>query len=254
MKQCEASKGSVRPGRRRHSHAAALLASALIAGPAIGGDRAAIDVIGYSQDSRYFAFEEYGIRDGSGFAYSSIYLIDLSTDRWVIGTPVQITADSEDEPLGVVREAAQAEAGEALSALGVVEPAEFAALLGDGVPDDDGQTLRFGVPGFGTGAPRGDYRLELSSFPARAASPCAEWFSFEPLGYELVIADGDNRRLIHRDSTLPRSRGCPQAYRLYGVVLPFGGTSISDAVALISVYAGGFEGPDRRFVAVPLGL
>jgi hypothetical protein len=36
--------------------------------------------------------------------------------------------------------------------------------------------------------------------------------------------------------------------------MPFMSPSIADAVAIISVYPGGFEGPDRRFLAVPLGL
>jgi hypothetical protein len=38
------------------------------------------------------------------------------------------------------------------------------------------------------------------------------------------------------------------------MVMPFQGTTLSNAVAIISVYPGGFEGPDRRFLAVPLGL
>jgi hypothetical protein len=36
------------------------------------------------------------------------------------------------------------------------------------------------------------------------------------------------------------------------VVLPFGAGDIEDGVAIVSVYPGGFEGPDRRFIAVPL--
>ena len=40
----------------------------LLVTPALAGDRALIDVIGYSQDTDYFAFEEFGIQDGSGFA------------------------------------------------------------------------------------------------------------------------------------------------------------------------------------------
>jgi fructose-bisphosphate aldolase class II len=42
------------------------------------GDRALIDLIGYSHDLRYLAFEEYGVSDGIGVAYSNIYIVDLS--------------------------------------------------------------------------------------------------------------------------------------------------------------------------------
>jgi predicted secreted protein len=41
---------------------------ALAATPALAGDRALIDYIGFSPDARYFAFEEFGIQDGSGCA------------------------------------------------------------------------------------------------------------------------------------------------------------------------------------------
>jgi predicted secreted protein len=49
---------------------------------------------------------------------------------------------------------------------------------------------------------------------------------------------------------LPKSRGCPTDYRLYAVVAPF--QQAEPRIALISSYPFGFEGPDRRFLAVPL--
>lgn len=233
---------------------ASLLAALTLAGPALAGDRALVDIIGYSEDARYFAFEEFGIQDGSGFAYSSIYVVDLSTDSWVVGTPIRQQADDEGVSLSQIRAEVQLQAAPQLDDFNIAVPAEYAALLGDGTPGSDGGSLRFGSPGYGPGAVSGDYELRLTSFPTAAVAPCAEWFSVEPMGYQLIIADNGSERLIHRDGALPRSRGCPVTYRLYGVVLPFDAGSISHAVALISVYPGGFEGPDRRFIAVPLGL
>lgn len=228
----------------------ALMAMAL---PAMAGDRAALDIIGYSEDAQFFAFEEYGVQDGSGFAYSSIYIVELSSDSWVMGTPIKVQAEGEDTSLASVRAQAMAEAAEKIEALGIDYPADMIALNGDGAGEGDAQTLRFGVPGYLPGSVLTDNELLLTSFATTAAAPCEEWFSVEPLGYELAIAEGESERLIHRDGALPRSRGCPTAYRLYGVVLPYMAQSIEDAVALISVYPGGFEGPDRRFIAVPLG-
>ncbi|WP_170848318.1 DUF2259 domain-containing protein [Devosia sp. YR412] len=221
--------------------------------PAWAGDRALLDVIGYSEDARYFAFEEFGIQDGSGFAYSSIYVVDLSSDSWVIGTPIKLVAEDEAETLQQLRAKVQAQAAGQLGELGVDVPAELVALVGDGVPENDGQVLRFGAPGYGPGEVSGDHELLLSTFPTTAVSPCAEWFAVDPLGYALSITEGEGERLVHRDGNLPRSRGCPTGYRLYGVALPFQAQDVADAVVLISVYPGGFEGPDRRFIAVPLG-
>lgn len=233
---------------------ASLFGLLVLALPALAGDRAAIDVIGFSEDARYLAFEEFGVQDGSGLHYSSIYLIDLSTDSWVVGTPFRVEAEAETMPLAAVRAQVRAEADEALSTLGIAFAADLVALVGDGAPGTDGLSLHFGVPGHEPGMVLGDYQLRLSRFTTRAAAPCKEWFSVEPQGYELEIADGSSARLIHRDEALPRSRGCPTDYRIYGVVMPYMSSSISDAVALISVYPGGFEGPSRRFLAVPLGL
>jgi predicted secreted protein len=233
---------------------ASALAVLVLAGPALAGDRALVEVIGYSENGQYFAFEEFGIQDGSGFAYSSIYIIDLSTDSWVVGTPLREQADDEGVSLSQIRAEVQLQAAPDIEGFGIDVPAEYAALIGDGEPGNDGQTLRFGSPGYQPGDVSGDYELRLSTFPTTAVAPCAEWFSVDPMGYQLLIADKGSERLIHRDGALPRSRGCPVSYRLHGVVLPFNAGSISQAVALISVYPGGFEGPDRRFIAVPLGL
>ena len=64
--------------------ASALLAASLTlfsAAPALAGDAAQFDPIGFSEDGRYFAYEEYGIQDGSGFPYATIYLVDLIAQR-----------------------------------------------------------------------------------------------------------------------------------------------------------------------------
>lgn len=222
--------------------------------PAMAGDRALIDYVGFSQDFRYFAFEEFGIQDGSGFAYSNLYVIDLESDSWVVGTPVRFQAESEEASLEDVRQMVADKAAGHVSEFGIGVPVEIAALIGDGVPDNPARSLVFGAPGYLPGAVSGQYTLNLSTFTTQATSPCGEWFDIEPKGYELSIADSGTTRLVHRDQNLPRSRGCPMDYRIHSVVMPFLGATLSNAVAIISVYPGGFEGPDRRFLAVPLGL
>lgn len=222
--------------------------------PAQAGDRALIGYIGFSQDFRYFAFEEYGIQDGSGFAYANLFVVDLSSDSWVVGTPIRVRAEEEARSLGDVRAEALHRAESHIAEFGIDVPVETVALIGDGVPDHDGKSLLFGAPGYLPGAVSGRYTLNVSTFVTSATSPCIDWFGVDPEGYELRITDSGTERLVHRDGALPRSRGCPLDYRIYAVVMPHMGTTLSNAVAIISVYPGGFEGPDRRFLAVPLGL
>ena len=56
--------------------------------PARAADNAERAVVGFSPDGRYFAFEQYGVQDGSGFPYSEIFVIDLNANKWVKGSPV----------------------------------------------------------------------------------------------------------------------------------------------------------------------
>jgi predicted secreted protein len=224
-----------------------------VALPALAGDRALLELVGYSGDGRYFAFEEFGIQDGSGFAYSNLYVIDLPRDGWVAGTPFRLRVDDEDVALAEVRRRNRDAAAQTLARLDIGVPAQIAAMVGDGEPDPAAASLAFGVPGYGPGEAIGDYRLELETFPAQALEPCEVYLNEKAKGYALTLVGDGETRTLHRDTLLPRSRGCPLAYRLHALVLPMNETTLERAVALVSVYPLGFEGPDRRFIAIPLG-
>lgn len=222
---------------------------ALTAGATLGGDRALADFIGYSDDGRYFAFEEYGVQDGSGFPYATIYVIDLAADRWVPGSPYRIRLESEDADVEAARDDAHEQAEPKLDELEIGGGVDIIALNGDGEPND-GRSLRYGRPGYGLDAPADLYELTLETFPADSPENCETYLGERALGYAL-IRDGED---VYRDTgALPRSRGCPLGYRIHAVVAPppwlF---EVSAPVAIVSVYPFGFEGPDRRFLAVPL--
>jgi predicted secreted protein len=222
--------------------------------PALAGDRALIDYVGFSPDYRYFAFEEFGIQDGSGFAYSSVYVIDLLADRWLANTPIRVQAEDETTALGAVRQDALAKARTHIEALDISVPADLIALNGDGEPDRESLSLPFGIPGYLPSMLLEEFELTLATSAATTTDPCEDWFGIAPQGFSLHLTQGGEARLIHQDGVkLPASRGCAFNYRLYSVVMPVSALTLEHAVAIISVYPGGFEGPDRRFLAVPLG-
>lgn len=237
--------------------AASALALSLLMGfaqPVLAGDRALIDFIGYSDDFRYFAFEEFGIQDGSGFAYSNVYVIDLPADRWLAKTPIRVQAEDEATGLGAVRAEALGKAQSHIETLNISVPADLIVLHGDGAPDREAKALEFGIPGYLPSMLLEEFELSLSTKPATTNDPCEEWFGTEAQGFALTLTDENGERIVHDDGEkLPASRGCAFNYRLYGVVMPFYTLSLEHAVAIVSVYPGGFEGPDRRFLAVPLG-
>lgn len=255
MRRNAAPRASGRPGILL-SLVLALLAWLPPSGAALAGDAALIDFLGYSKDRDHFAFEEYGIQDGSGLAYSSIYIVELSTDRWVKGTPYRVQAPESDpdKPLTTVRGEARLRAQADLDALEISEPARILALIGDGAVDADAHLLRFADPVCcGAGAISDDIQtLRLETFESDTAFDCMGLVGQKGLGYALTLSAGGAERELHRDKgRLPLSRGCPMDYRLYAVVDAFdtGGRH----VAIVSTHPFGFEGPDRRFLAVPLG-
>src|SRR5262245_56328149 len=129
--------------------AASLLAVLMLTLPVFAAERALIDFIGFSEDARYFAFEEFGIGDGSGAAYSTIYVIDLSEDKWVAGSPFAVdTLDDEnpeERPLSEVRAEVLALAQPMLEDLGITDPVQIVALNGDG-EHTDRTTLSWWTP------------------------------------------------------------------------------------------------------------
>ena len=152
------------PGVRRWVWVSSLLCMASWHSPAAAGDQALIDFIGYSADLRYFAFEEYGIQDGSGSAYSSVYLIDLQADAWVAGTPYRAASREDEKSLVETRLEAQSAAMARIRDLKIDTPVQIAALSGDGAVGPATE-MRFGFPSWGPpGATQGDYTLTLDTF------------------------------------------------------------------------------------------
>jgi predicted secreted protein len=223
--------------------AAGILVGLSLMTPVLAGDRAAISLLGFSEDGRYFAFEEFGVQDGSGFPFSSIQVIDLVTDKWVAGAPFKARIDDETARQADARSEAAAQANGPMADAGISVPAEFIALNGDGEPMD-GKSLPYGGVGYGFDQPRDVRVVTLETLPLPAPKGCPEQPGTSYAGFALQQSGVE----LHRDASIPASRACPMDYRIYGIVAPFGG---EPSVAIVSVYSLGFEGPDRRFIAVP---
>ena len=227
---------------------------ALAAVPALAGDAANFAALGFSADGRYFGYEEFGVQDGSGFPYSNIFILDVAEDKWVGGSPFRVRHDEESPTLAGVRTEAMAKAAGALAELDITEPAVIEALNGDGEVGHHGTTLVFGARGFGMDPPPNPVTLEIETFESTSTVRCVEDFSFDPpVGFALTLEAGGKTTELHRDASVPASRNCTVAYRPFGIVAPVNWSWLGRTpVAIISVFSHGFEGPDRRFIAVPV--
>jgi predicted secreted protein len=234
--------------------ASTLASMALLAAPAQAGDAAQFNPLGFSADGRYFAFEAYGIQDGSGFPYASLTILDVAEDKWAAGSPFDVRMEDDTATMADARDAVRAEAEAQLDALELTTPALTVALNGDGEPAGDGSLLSFGKPGYGLDALQDPATLSLTTTLPDYTGPCTTDYGFDPpVGYVLTLETSTGSTELHADQAIPASRGCTVAYRLYGVFAPlewaYKGLT---PVAVLSVYTHGFEGPDRRFIAVPV--
>jgi predicted secreted protein len=233
---------------------ASLVALGLFAGPALAGDAAQFNPLGFSGDGRYFAFEEFGIQDGSGFPYANLTILDVAGDSWAAGSPFRIRLEEDTASLTEARDEARAQAEPHFDSLAIATPALTVALNGDGEPAGDGSLLSFGKPGYGLDGLQDPATLTLTTTLPDYSGPCTTDYGFDPpVGYALTLETVGGSTELHADQSIPASRGCTVAYRLYGVFAPLDWAYKGlTPVAVLSVYTQGFEGPDRRFIAVPV--
>jgi predicted secreted protein len=222
------------------------LLAALAPASAVAGDYAERNVIGFSPDGAYIAFVEYGVQDGSGFPYANAYVIATATDSWVKDTPVRVLLEDESATLS----AAYAEAVNGIRPLidqhaiatppVVVASNPFTEISAD--PHVVGFLTRMPVPPDTTGA----YTLALTEIALPAANCPDMGTPFQ--GFRLVLTGPNGAvSILNDDKQIPASRRCPLGYRISDVLLD---PSRAVMAVLIDVMSVGFEGPDRRFLAV----
>lgn len=225
--------------------------AALLAAPARAGDTAEAEVLGFADG--LFAFEEYGVQDGSGFPYANIYVIDTESDAWVDGTPIRVRIDDE----GATLAAARAEAAARLAAAfgdrfdGARALTLAASPLGEVGADPVRLAFAPIIPSNPMADPETVYEARLDLYYApTAAENCITYIGDRPMGARLIVErEGGGSAVLSEDETVPRSRGCPITYRISRVVVPVAWPPDRVAV-LLSVFTPGFEGPQRRFIAV----
>ena len=231
--------------------AGALVATVFACGMAMAGDYAQREILGFSPDGRTFAFEEFGVQDGSGFPYSSIYVVDTSDDSWVAGTPIRVRRDDETVPLATARADARKQSSALLNKYGIVPIGE--TLVSNPMTEigADPYVVRFLTnPYVHTDR---FWTLTLTPIPFADPPGCENLGPVQ--GVRLVLRNADGaEQTLQEDTKLPASRGCAQDYAISDVVFLDPESAAPVLAVLLSVYTVGFEGSDRRFLAVTTPL
>lgn len=230
-----------------------LLTTATMASAADNAERA---VIGFSPDGRYFAFEQYGVQDGSGFPYAEIFVVDLDANQWVKGSPFRQRLDDELAPVSAARASAAKAASSLLGKLKTTEPGKMLAAQLPTQAVADRHRIGFDPFYLSQTNQKGDrYTLKLDLVPFAAPESCyAE--DGKQMGFKLTIKDNESgqEKEVHKDISIPSSRYCPRDYDISDVITYRPASGTSRQVALIGVYMRGFEGVNRRNIAVPFAL
>lgn len=221
--------------------------------PAVAGDAAELEILGFNADGSIFAFEEYGIQDGSGFAYATRYFIDMATDSFVSGTPVRVMLEEDGLSVEDARKAAMEQSQ---------------SIVPDAVlRENRGRLAGFNAISEMSADP---HRMEVNPRPVfppidASLSLRLEEIGFQPpelcegltqrhVGFRLVqvaTVPGEPAKLLHEDESIPESRSCPEGYRIGAVQTFFPKAGPPVFVVMIAVRRLGFEGPDHRWIAVP---
>jgi predicted secreted protein len=251
----------IRSLRSGLSSAAVLLA--LTASQACASDAPETVAVGYSPDGRYFAFEQYGTQDGSGFPYADIYVIDLATNSWVKGTPIRTMTEDETATLGTTRRKAAADAAAVLIAHSISEPALSLASLPATEVQADRTTVTFdpyyrhmggSVPVAPADLWGSRYTLKVMASEATPKPDHCKDYEEPVMALKLTLTDlkSGKEQVVHADTDIPKSRGCPTGYDIDKILAPAAESQDIRLLALIGVYRYGFEGQDRRMIAIPI--
>lgn len=206
-----------------------------------------IRIIGYSKDGRYFAYETFGVSDGSGSPYAAIYVLDVANDTSAEGTPVRSEFGEEEHPTALPAQMQVRQiAAPILAKLDIRYPWRELASVSAGQQVSGPHELQFkrytNISDLRT--------VKLMEFDLDAAQKC----SGQTKGFALAIAKGGEPLTeVYRNKRLPKSRYCSQGYKLARVI-DFGNERTQASVVLVHKFSPGFEGMGASFVAIPVML
>lgn len=216
---------------------------------AIAGDAATVNVIGFSSDGSYLAVEQYGMQDGSGFAWSEILFIDVQQNSYA-ANPEQILGDQE-ETLATVRSAVFRASREKLLELKIETTQLGKRLVHHPLTDQsaDPHQITFSStdPLYGLYYESFELRLTESDSTQR----CDYWPDAAIRKLRLTLTDPEKVvHVLQDDQQVPASRGCALRYRIQDVYL----YQASAIAVFINLFSPGFEGENMRFLVITATL
>jgi predicted secreted protein len=227
------------------------------------GDYATLNFIGFSNDGKYLAFEEYGTHDGSGFPYANIYFINVEKNSYAAApvkkrfddSSMKVFDESKIPGEDVMRSQAKKAAAANLKKFKIVQgntgEMVVARLLTDLNVGSTGQNnespdqvIEF-TDYRGSSYYEREYALLLKTSEIKTKD--CEYSSDAVLKLDLTLKDtkAETETILQNDKTLPESRGCPLSYSIQNVYV-----HENKIAVFLNIFTMGFEGPDMRYMVV----
>lgn len=218
---------------------------------AIAAQVAERQIQGFNEAGTIFVFEQFGVQDGSGFPYSTIFQLSTVTSEPVFPLEKSLVRD-ETASLGLARRQARQSAVDFDGFLELGRHAFHKALGGSPSAVASARFSEHFLTLSGNGGR--DYEVSLSQQVAPTSS-CSGFTDGDEKTFEVNLKNLESSETkTLSPSGFPAAfygLTCPTQYSIADVVLfrpsPTQETRI---VVLVSTFSFGFEGPDRSFVAV----
>ncbi|HKP71279.1 MAG TPA: DUF2259 domain-containing protein [Pyrinomonadaceae bacterium] len=215
------------------------------------GDYAKLNFIGFSKTGKYLAFEEHGIQDGSGFPYSSFYIVNVETNSYAAG-PFRVRLENETATELQTRTKARLAAAASLKKFGIIERNTgslvvsrlFTDLSVRKLTDDENKSFKINFAEFVDSMyTEGNYELALNLVEDKPKTCGHEELPVYKIALTLKDNKADTTTVLQKDPNVPAARGCPIRYELQYVYL------YKHYIAVfMPSYTTGFEGPDLRYI------
>ncbi len=180
------------------------LAFASISPAWASSDKAQLDVIGFSPDGRFFAFEQSGTLPQSHQGYAELYVVDTNSNAWVVGTPIKIRSHEQQGGVKHALDILDDQSARLLRRLGLNRAIEGVAF----VPKDK-TSLAFSLP-WGEAA---SLRLMIRGDLAAPGCPLSiPMLRGAVQGFHLLLQRPTIVSVLYSDKMVPRERGCVLSY------------------------------------------
>ncbi len=236
-----------------------LLVLPLPAPPARGADLAAVMAHGFSggDGGRYFAFEQFGVREPEGFPYAEYFVLDTRRDVWAKGAPVRVRAQGAERTLAQVRAEARKRAAPLLRRYRISHAGRLVAFNPltelSAAPHEVRFTLSAENP-----VPWLSFTLKMQTYPVSGPACAPEAGKARGFSLTLTSLNGAMKKRLHRDDPrkgLPKSRGCARDYRITHVYHGETQDGNDALVILVEVFSRAADGGrNGRFIAIPARL